>query len=81
MYLKLKEKQLKTVQYIQRLLYQNIIGIANQKTTIDMQKRKSNPNTTLKIVIKSQKNKTREERRPTKANLKQLRKWQQENTH
>ena len=41
-----------------------------------MQKRKSNPNTTLKIVIKSQKNKRREERRHTKANLKQLRKWQ-----
>ena len=61
MYLKLKEKQLKTVQYIQRLLYQNIIGIANQKTTIDMQKRKSNPNTTLKMVIKSQEWRIKEE--------------------
>ena len=46
---------------------------ANQKTTIDKQKRKSNPNTILKMAIKSQENKRgREEKRPTKTNLKQL---------
>ena len=35
------------------------MGTTNQKSTIytDMHKRKSNPNTTLKIVIKSQENK------------------------
>ena len=44
----------------------------NQKSTIDMQKRKSNPNTTVKIVSKSQENeKRKEEKRPTKTNPKQ----------
>ena len=36
------------------------MGTANQKTTIDTQKRKSNPNTTLKIVIKAQEKETKE---------------------
>ena len=50
---------------------------ANQKSTIHTQKRESNPNTTLKIVTKSQENRRgREEKRPTKTNPKQLTKWQ-----
>ena len=50
---------------------------ANQKSTIDTQIRKSNPNPSLKIVIKPQENKRRkEEKRPTKTNPKQLIKWQ-----
>ena len=38
--------------YIYRLLYQNLMVITNQKSTIDTQTRKSNPNTTLNIVPK-----------------------------
>ena len=34
---------------------------ANQKSTIDTQKRKRNTNTTLKLVIKSQEKRTKEE--------------------
>ena len=50
---------------------------AKQKSTIDTHsKRKRNPNTTLKIVIKSQENKRgMEEKRPIKTNTKQLTKW------
>ena len=51
------------------------MGNANPKTTIDTQtKRKSNPNTTLKMVIKSQEKRTKEDQQ--KKNPKQLRKWQ-----
>ena len=59
------------------------MGTTNQKSTIDThKKRKSNPNTTLKIAIKSHENKRgKEEKRPTKTNPKQLTKWQQEHTH
>ena len=38
--------------------------------------RKSNSNTTLKIIIIPQENKRREEKTPTKTNPKQLTKWQ-----
>ena len=47
--------------YIYRLLYQNFSITANQKSTIDTQIRKTNSNTTLKIVIKSQEERPREE--------------------
>ena len=50
---------------------------ANQKAATDTKKKKrqSNPNTTLKMVSKPQKNKRgREEKRSTKTNPKQLRK-------
>ena len=41
------------------------------------QKRERNPNITLRIVIKSQENKRKEEqKRPTKTTPKQLTKWQ-----
>ena len=54
----------------------------NQKSTIDTQIRKSNPNTTLNIVIKPQEKRTRrEEKRPTKTNPKQLTEWQYEHTY
>ena len=46
----------------------------NQKSTVDTHtKRKSNPNTMLKIVIKSQEKRTKEKgkkKRPTKTNPK-----------
>ena len=51
------------------------MGTTNQKSAIDTHKRNPNPNTTLKIDIKSQENKRgREEKRPLKTNPKQLRK-------
>ena len=57
MHLKLKDQQLKITLSIYRLLYQNLMVTANQKSTTDTQKRKKNQNTTPKIVIKSQENK------------------------
>ena len=47
---------------------------ANQKSTIDTHthKRKENSNTTLKLDIKSQNKRGREEKRPSKTNPKQL---------
>ena len=80
MHLKLRNKQLKTILHICRMLYQNLVGTTNQKSTIDthiLKKKKSNTNTTLKTVIKSQENKKgREEKSPTSTNPNQLRKWQ-----
>ena len=60
MHLQLREQQLKTISYTYRLLYQNFRITANQKSTIDTQ-RKINSNTTLKIVIKPQEERTRGE--------------------
>ena len=57
LHLKFRDQQRETILY--RLLYQNHMGTSNQKTTVDTHtKRKSNPNITLKIVIKPQENKT-----------------------
>ena len=87
LHLKLRDQQLKATLYTYRLLCQNLMGNANQKTTIDTyKKRKSNPNTTLKTVIKPKEKRTknkrgREEKRPTKTNPKQLRIWQQKHTY
>ena len=78
MNLQLRDQQLKTISYTYRLLYQNFRITANQKSTIDTQ-RKINSNTTLKIVIKPQEERTREEGKKkiaTKTNPKQLIKWQ-----
>ena len=62
MNLQLREQQLKTISYIYRLLYQNFRITANQKSTIiHKQIRKINSNTTLKIVIKPEEERTREE--------------------
>ena len=60
MHLQLRDQQLKTISYTYRLLYQNFRKTANQKSTIDTQ-RKINSNTTLKIVIKPEEERTREE--------------------
>ena len=60
MHLQLRDQQLKTISYIYRLLYQNFRATAKQKSIIDTQ-RKINSNTTLKIVIKPQEERTREE--------------------
>ena len=48
MRLKLKDQQLKTTWYVYRLLYQNLMGTANQKTMIEThtkKKRQSRNNT------------------------------------
>ena len=61
--LKLRDHQLKTVMYIYicTLLYENFRVTANQESSIDTQRTKINSNTTLKIVIKPQEEKTRQE--------------------
>ena len=58
-----RDQQLKTALYIYRLLYQNFMGTAIPKTTVETHthKEKINPNTTLKIVIKSQEWRIKEE--------------------
>ena len=58
-----KDQQLKTTLYIYKLLYQHLMGATNLKITIDThtKKSKSNPNTTLKMVIKLEEKKTKEE--------------------
>ena len=65
--MKLRNQQLKTITYICifRLLYKKLKVIANQKFIMDThtKKRKRNPNITLKIVIKSQEKRTKEESR------------------
>ena len=74
MHLKLKDQQLKTILFIYRLVYQNLMITANQKSKIDTHtKRKRYQNITLNLVIKSQEYKRgKEEKRPTKTNPKQL---------
>ena len=58
MHLKLRDQQFKTIMYIYRLLYKNLMATTNQKFIIDIHtKKKRNPSTTLKTVIKSQENK------------------------
>ena len=61
MNLQLREQQLKTISYTYRLLYQNFRITENQKSTTDKQIRKINSNTTLKIIIKPEKERTRKE--------------------
>ena len=60
MNLQLRDQQLKTISYTYSLLYQNFRITANQKSTIDTQ-RKIYWNITLKIVIKPEEERTREE--------------------
>ena len=85
MYLQLRNQQLKTNLYVFRLLYQNFRVTANQKSTIDIQIRNINSNTTLNIVIKPQEKRTKGkkkgqeikgQRKSTKTNPKQLTKGQ-----
>ena len=50
MHLKVRDQQLKTISYAYRPVYQNFMVPTNQKSTVDTHKRKSNPNTMLKMV-------------------------------
>ena len=62
LYLKLRDQQLKTNLYIQRLIYLNLIENANQKTTTDIHtQKKKQPKHTLKRVTKPQENRTEKE--------------------
>jgi len=62
MNLKLRDQQPKTILYTYRWLYQNLMGTTNKKNTMDTHiRKKNNPNTTLKIVSKSQEKTTSEE--------------------
>ena len=80
MHWKLRDQQLKTILYIYRLLYQNLMGTANQKSMIDThtkKKKQSKHNTKDRHQITREENKRgREEKRTTKRNPKQLTKWQ-----
>ena len=63
MHLKLRDQQLKTIMYIYRLLYENLMVTTNQKSIISIHsKEKKEYNITLKTFIKSQEKKTKEER-------------------
>ena len=70
LHLKLRDKQLKTILYIYRLLYQNLMGNANQKTTTDIHtKKKKQPKHNTKDghqTTKEENKRGREEKRPTK---------------
>ena len=70
--LKLRDQPLKTTLYIYRLLYQNLMGRANQKTTIDTHTKKIKQhkhNTKNAHQTTREENKRgREEKRPTKTN-------------
>ena len=57
----IRDQQRETILSIPRLLHPNFMETANRKSTVDTQTRKSNPNTTLKIVIKPPEKTTREE--------------------
>ena len=58
MHLQLKGHQLKTILYIYRLLYHNLIITANQKSAIDTHT--NSKNTALKLVTKLQEKRTKE---------------------
>ena len=61
MHLKLRDQQLKTILFVYRLLYQNLMVTTKRKSTIETQKIKGKPNTTLMLVVKSQQKRTKEE--------------------
>ena len=63
MHLKLKEQQIKTSLFAYRLLYQNFMATANQKSTIDTHTKQKNGSKQLKLVIKSQEKRTKDERK------------------
>ena len=67
-HLKLREEQLKTILYVYRLLYQNLMITLNQVSTIDTHTQKEKTkHKHNKIVSKLQENKReRKEKRPTK---------------
>ena len=58
MHLKLKDQQFKTILFIYRLLYHNLVGNTNQKSTIDTKKKKeSKQNTKISHQITREENK------------------------
>ena len=62
MHLKEKDQQRKTILFIYGLLYQILMVIANWKSTIDMHtKKKQQPKRNIKLVIKWQEKRTKEE--------------------
>ena len=67
MHLKLRDKKLKTILCIYKLLYQNLMVIANQKSTIDIhtQKKKQSKHNTKDIhqVIREESKRVKEEKR------------------
>ena len=80
MHLKLKDQQLKSILSIYRILYQNFMVMANQKSAIDTHTKKKKEfkhNSKVSHQITKEENKReRGEIRPTKTNPKQLTKWQ-----
>ena len=79
MNLQLREQQLKTISYTYRLLYQNFRITANQKSTIDTHTKKNKLKYNTKDTHQTRRGKnkkSREEKRATKTNPKQLIKWQ-----
>ena len=67
MHLKLRDKQLKTILCMYKLLYQNLMVTANQKSTIDIhtQKKKQSKHNTKDIhqVIREESKRVKEEKR------------------
>ena len=64
MHLKLEDQKFKTILFIYKLLYQNLMVTANWEYTIDTHtKKKKNLNTMLKLVNRSQEKRTKEEGR------------------
>ena len=61
MNLKLRDQQLKIISYTYRLFYQNFRIIAKQNLQLIHKQRKTNSKTTLKIVIKPEEERTRED--------------------
>ena len=62
MNMKLRDQQLKTITYLNRLLYINPMVSTNQKSVKDTHTlKRRNPNIALEIGIKSQEKRTKEE--------------------
>ena len=62
MHLKLRDQQLKTSTYLTRLLYKNLTVTTKQNPVIEIHTKKKECKITLKIVIKSEEKRTKEER-------------------
>lgn len=78
MHLKLKDQQLKTILFIYRLPYINVMLMASWKSTIDTHThtKESKHNTKINYQITREKNKRgREEKYTYKTNPKQLTRW------
>ena len=76
MHLKLRDQQFKTILCIYRLLYQNLMGSANQKTAIDLhtnKKKQSKHNAKDNPQITGEKKEERK-KRPAKTNPKTIKK-------